>query len=169
MKKKLKIFIVMSFVALSLMSFGCGKKEVESAKITRDDARVGGTLSFVYNKDTRKVKLGGDGEVVQYSDANDTLGFDEGCRIGLKITAPDTALNLETASLKMNDVRYSMGNFLEKINGEPQRFFTIYPEVSKEDNTIELSIVWGEKIKKQDYKIEIAKGTKFMDKDGNIK
>lgn len=166
--KKIKTVIVMLFVAVSLFSFGCGKKAVGSANIVRDDARVGGSLSFVYDKDKREVHIGGEGEVVQYSLADASLGFDEGCRIGLKITAPDDKVDLATASLKMNDIRYAMGDFLEKINGEPQRFFTIYPKVSKEDDKVEFCISWGEKIKKQEYKIIIEKGTKFMDKDGNV-
>lgn len=168
MKKRFKIAVVMLFVAVSIFSFGCGKKEVGSAKITRDDARVGGTLSFVYNKDTRKVHIGGEGEVIQYTLANDSLGFDEGCRVGLKFIAPDDKIDLATASLKMNDVRYAMGDFLEKINDEPQRFFTIYPKFSKEDDEVEICVSWGDKVKKQEYKIIIEKGTKFMDKDGNI-
>jgi len=168
MKKSLRFVVLMLLVGVSLLSFGCGKKEVDSATITRDDARVGGSLSFVYNKDTRKVHIGGDGEVIQYSLANDTLGFDDGCRVGLKITAPDEKVDLKTASLKMNDVRYAMGDFLEQINGQPQRFFTIYPSFTEEDREVELTIVWGDKIKKQDYKIIIEKGTKFMDKEGNI-
>ncbi len=168
MKKKFRIALLMFLVGVSLISFGCGKKEAESAKITRDDARVGGSLSFVYNKDKREILVGGDGEVIQYSLANDTLGFDSGCRIGLKIAAPDDKLDLSTATLKINDVRYSMGDFLEKINDEPQRFFTIFPEVSKEDDKVEFSICWSNKTKRQDYKLIIEKGTKFMDKDGNI-
>lgn len=168
MKKSFKCLIVGALVGILILSFGCGKKELESAKISRDDARVGGSLSFVYNKDKREIFVGGEGEVIQYSLANDTLGFDEGCRVGLKITAPDDKLDLSTASLKINDVRYSMGDFLEKINDEPQRFFTIYPKVSKEDDKVEFSIVWSNKTKRQDYKLVIEKGTKFMDKDGNI-
>ena len=168
MKKKVKVAAVMLFVAVSLFSFGCGKKEVGSAKITRDDARVGGTLSFVYNEDKREVRIGGDGEVVQYSLANEALGFDEGCRVGLKFTAPDDKIDLSTASLKMNDVRYSMGNFLERINDEPQRFFTIYPKFSKDDREMKICVSWGDKVKKQEYKVIIEKGTMFMDKDGKV-
>ncbi len=168
MKKKVKVAVVMLFVAVSLFSFGCGKKAVDSANISRDDARVGGSLSFVYNKDKREAYIGGEGEVVQYSLANDTLGFDEGCRVGLKITAPDGEIDLETASLKMNGVRYAMGDFLAKVNGEPQRFFTIYPKFSKEDKSVNLCISWGDKVKKQEYKVIIEDGTQFMDKDGNV-
>lgn len=168
MKKKIRNVVLLSLVLLTIFSFGCGSKEVESAVITRDDARVGGSLSFVYNKDTRKIYVGGDGEVVQYSSANDTLGFEEGCRVGLKITAPNEELDLTTATFEMNDIKYSMGNFLEMVNGQPQRYFTVYPKVSKEDDTVEMSITWQEKTKRQDYKLIIVEGTKFMDKDGNI-
>ncbi len=168
MKNVMKFAGVMSLVMLCVFSFGCGKKGVDNATITRDDARVGGSLSFVYNKDKREVIVGGDGEIVQYSSKNDTLGFDEGCRIGLKITAPEGDFDLKTASLKMNDIRYAMGDFLTQINGEPQRFFVIYPKVSKEDDVVKFSIAWSDKTKRQDYKLIVAEGTKFMDKDGNV-
>lgn len=164
----LKYAAVMSFVVLTLFSFGCGKKAVEPASISRDDARVGGSLSFVYNKDKREIRVGGEGEVVQYSSKNDSLGFEEGCRIGLKITAPDGDFDLTTASLKMNDIRYSMGDFLSQVNGKPQRVFTIYPKVSKEDDCVKFYINWSDKTKGQDYKLIVEKGTKFMDKEGNI-
>ncbi len=168
MKRKIKIFLLMSLILTTVFSFGCGGRELESASITRDDARTGGSLSFVYNKDTRKIYVGGEGEVIQYSSANDALGFEEGCRVGLKITAPDEELDLSTATLEMNDIKYSMGNFLEKINDKPQRFFNIYPAVSKQDDTVEFSITWQEKTKEQKYKLIIASGTKFMNKDGEI-
>lgn len=168
MKKMFKCVGVMCFAMLSVLSFGCGKKAVDSANITRDDARIGGSLSFVYNKDKREVLVGGEGEVIQYSSKNDSLGFDEGCRVGLKITAPEGDFDLKTASLKMNDVRYAMGDFLTQINDVPQRFFVIYPKVSKEDDVVEFSIAWSDKTKRQDYKLIVEDGTKFMDKEGNI-
>lgn len=168
MRKKVKLFVLMSLVFVAIFSSGCGKTELESASITRDDARTGGSLSFVYNADTRKIYVGGEGEVVQYSSANESLGFDEGCRVGLKITAPDEELDLSTATLEMNDIKYAMGNFLEKINDKPQRFFNIYPAVSKQDDTVEFSITWQEKTKEQNYKLIIVSGTKFMDKEGNV-
>lgn len=168
MKKFIRIFGVCCLVSLCVLSFGCGKKDVGSANIVRDESRIGGSLSFEYNKDKREVRIGGEGEVIQYSSKNDTLGFDEGCRVGLKIIAPEGDFDLETASLKMNDVRYAMGNFLEKVNGVPQRFFTIYPKFSKEDDKVELTISWSDKTKKQEYKVIVENGTKFMDRDGNV-
>jgi hypothetical protein len=166
--KKLKIFVLFSLVFLTIFSFGCGAQEVESASITRDDARVGGSLSFVYNSDTRKISVGGEGEVVQYSSANESLGYDEGTRVGLKITAPNEVADISSGTLSINDVRYSIKDLLVKVDGQPQRFFEIYPKVSDVDDSVEFSITWKDKTKRQDYQLCIVKGTKFMQSDGSV-
>ena len=158
---------LLSFCAIFTL-FGCGEKELPSAKITRDDARTGGSLSFVYDKKERTVTIGGRGEVVQYSSADETSGVEEGTRVGLKITAPDEKVDLSTATLEMNGVHYSSSNFLETINGQKQRFFEIEPLVSENDEKIELKICWAEGTKEQVYQIVIAPGTKFLDKNGEI-
>lgn len=150
------------------ISFGCGSKELDSASIVRDNLRTGGSLSFVYDKSQRVVYVGGEDEVVQFSEADESKGLSEGCRIGLKVTAPDENLDLETATLEMNGVNYSSGNFLETINGQKQRFFNLYPLVSKEDDEIKFSVTWQDGTKQQDYKIIMVSGTKYMQKDGNV-
>lgn len=150
------------------MIFGCGKK-LPSATIVRDDARTGGSLSFVYDKNQRTISIGGEGEVLQYVSASEEKGYEEGNRVGLKITAPDEKLDLSTAKLEMNGIAYSAGSFLETINGERQRFFEIFPIFSEDNRETCLKIVWEEGAEKQNYRITIVSGTKFMDKDGNIK
>ncbi len=169
MKKIFKfvlIFVLCVFPTLFLG--GCGGKELSSATITRDDARTGGSLSFVYDKNLRTIQIGGEGEVVQYSSENLGKGIEEGCRVGLKVTAPDESLNLENATLEMNGVHYSSGDFLETINGQKQRFFNIYPLVSENDEKIKFIVCWEDGTKEQEYEIIIMDGTRFMNKDGSV-
>ncbi len=166
--KKVKIFVIFMCLVSIFCFAGCGDKELPSASITRDDARTGGSLSFVYDKNDRIVYVGGQDEVVQFSSADETLGLSEGNRIGLKVTAPDEQLDLTTSMLEMNGVKYSSGDFLEEVNGQKQRFFNIYPLLSNKDEKVEFSITWQEGTKVQDYKIKIIEGTKFMDKEGNF-
>ncbi len=168
--KKCKVLVVLLCLMMifPFISFGCGSKELDSASIVRDDLRTGGSLSFVYDKSQRVVYVGGEDEVVQFSEADESKGLSEGCRIGLKVTAPDENLDLETATLEMNGVNYSSGNFLETINGQKQRFFNLYPLVSKEDDEIKFSVIWQDGTKQQDYKIIMVSGTKYMQKDGSV-
>lgn len=168
--KKCKVLVVLLCLMMifPFISFGCGSKELDSASIVRDDLRTGGSLSFVYDKNQRVTYVGGEDEVVQFSEADESKGLSEGCRIGLKVTAPDENLDLETATLEMNGVNYSSGNFLETINGQKQRFFNLYPLVSKEDDEIKFSVTWQDGTKQQDYKIIMVSGTKYMQKDGSV-
>lgn len=168
--KKCKVLVVLLCLMMifPFISFGCGSKELDSASIVRDDLRTGGSLSFVYDKSQRVVYVGGEDEVVQFSEADESKGLSEGCRIGLKVTAPDENLDLETATLEMNGVNYSSRNFLETINGQKQRFFNLYPLVSKEDNEIKFSVTWQDGTKQQNYKIIMVSGTKYMQKDGSV-
>ena len=166
MKKTTFLFIFVCFVSIFALS-GCDK-DVSSAQIVRDDARTGGSLSFVYDQKERMVFFGGEDEVVQYSSADETKNLDEGCRVGLKVSAPSDVTNVENATLEMNGINYSSADFLESVNGQKQRFFNVYPSVSKEDKEVGFAVKWQDGTKKQKYKIKIEKGTKFMKKDGTI-
>ncbi len=160
--KKLRLFVLFLCVVSAVCLSGCGDKELSSAKIERDDARTGGSYSFVYDKKERIITIGGEGEVIQYSSENLAEGVAAGCRIGLKVSAPDDAQDVEDATLEMNGVSYSSGDFLEVINGKKQRFFVIQPLVSEEDKDIGFSVKWQDGTKRQHYKIKIVDGTKFM-------
>ena len=166
--KKLKILAVILCIFSVLALCGCGNKELDSASIVRDDLRTGGSLSFVYDQKECIIYIGGQDEVVQYSQADETRDLDAGCRVGLKVTAPNENLDLSTATLEMNGVNYSSGSFLEKINGQRQRFFNLYPIVSPKDDRVSFSVTWQDGTEKQTYKIIIVPGTKFEDKNGNI-
>lgn len=158
MKKFAVSFLLICLIILS----GCGGRELNSAKILRDDVRTGGSLSFVYDSNQRTVFIGDEGEVVQYSVGDDN----EGNRVGIKVIAPDEKLNLDNASLKMNGVNYS--NFLEVINGQKQRFFNLYPIFNEKQKTTSFSVKWSDNTKEQTYKLVIVEGTKFMKKDGSV-
>lgn len=163
MKKVRKIALGMCFLMIFCL-LGCGK-DVESAKISRDDERVGGSLSFVYDKKERLISVGGEGEVLQYSDGNIEKGYAEGNRVGLKVTCPDVDLNLENSKLMMNGRTYSVGDFYQTVDGQKQRFFNIYPAFSQDDRVVFFSVVWDSNIKEQKYKIEVVDGTIFGQKE----
>ena len=143
--------------------FGC-QKTMSTATILRDDARVGGSLSFVFDKNLHTAYVGGDGEFVQFSQSNAEKGFDAGYRVGLKVVAPSEKINFDNSKLEINGVKYVLGSFLETINEEKQGFFNLYPEFSKEDREVNFSIKWDDGIKKQEYKIILAEGTGFAGK-----
>ena len=64
--KLLKRLFSISLIILSCLSLaGCGAKEVSSAVITREDERIGGSLSFVYDSHEKAVYIGGEGEFIQ--------------------------------------------------------------------------------------------------------
>lgn len=71
-KTKFLVFIACFLAVISCV--GCGSQKLDSAQIVRDDARTGGSLSFVYDKNKRIVFIGGENEVVQYSNADESKG-----------------------------------------------------------------------------------------------
>ena len=166
--KKISYMMFPICCLLLFMCVGCNDKNLDSATITRDDARTGGSLSFVYNKDDRVVYVGGVDEVVQFSSADESRNLTEGCRVGFKVSAPEEEVDVSNAVLEMNGVNYSSGEFLESQNGQKLRFFNIYPLFSKEDRRAKFKITWQEGTKAQEYKIEVIEGTKFMTKDGTL-
>jgi len=166
--KNAKILVVFMFFAMFFTLNGCGLREVGSAKITRDDARTGGSLSFVYDKKERIVYVGGDNDVIQFSSADEIKNLQAGNRVGLKVSAPDDVTDVKNATLEMNGVSYASGNFLESVNGEKQRFFIIQPIFSEEVDKVKFVITWEEGTRKQEYQIQIVEGTRFIDIDGNV-
>lgn len=166
--KKIKILLILlCFLSISFCA-GCTDKVLPSAQIFRDDARIGGSLSFIYDQQSRKIYVGGIDEVVQFSLADESKNLSEGNRIGFKIVAPNDVTNIDSATLEMNGVSYVADDFLEEINGQKQKFFNIYPLVSKEDTKVEFSIKWQDKTKKQSYLLIVQDGTKFLTKEGEI-
>ncbi|MBP3619673.1 MAG: hypothetical protein J6J24_03335 [Clostridia bacterium] len=165
---KKKVFLTMMLTLCLFFVCGCGAKNLESASIVRDEARVGGSLSFVYDQNGKTVYIGGENEVVQYSAKDESRGLEEGNRVGLKVTAPNEKLELESATLEMNGITYSAKEFLESVEGNLQRFFYVYPYFSKNDDIVKFCVKWQDGTKEQCYKIYIVEGTRFMDKSGNV-
>ena len=58
MRKK---FLCLLLIFSTLILSGCFAKEISSAEILRDEAKVGGSLSCVYNQKDRCVYIGGEG------------------------------------------------------------------------------------------------------------
>ncbi len=166
--KMLKVVLIMLCLSCAVLASGCGDKQLPSAKITRDEARVGGSLSFVFDQNDGVVYVGGKDEYLSYTTGDESKGYAEGNRVGLKVTAPDVELDLENAVLEMNDVTYSAGDFLESVNGENQRFFYIYPSFDKKNNEVSFSITWQEGTKAQEYRVIVVEGTKFLNQNGEI-
>lgn len=154
-----------SCLCICLLLTGCGEKEISAAKIVRDDARVGGTLSFVYDSADKTVYVGGDGEVVQYFSGDESNGIDEGNRVGLKVIAPNENIDINEATLQMNGNTYAAGEFLESVDGQKQRYFNIYPLVGEKQREVKFSVKWSDGVKEQEYKLVVLSGTKFMEKE----
>ena len=159
MKAKICLILVLCVLVLC----GCEEK-MSSASITRDEAKTGGSLSFVYDMHDRTIYVGGEGEFVQYTAKNISKGIDAGNVIGLKIEAPSEVDNISETVVEMNGRVYK--NLAIKINGDEQRFFYFYPDLKSKDLTF--SIDWNERLKGQSYKIVLVKGTKFLNENGEV-
>lgn len=165
MKFKSLICVLLIFMAISFA--GCGGKEVSSAKISRDDEMTGGSLSFIYDENSRTIFVGGEGEFIQYYEKDLSKGWESGNRIGLKIEAPSEVENLKKTTLEMNGVTFT--DMFVKIDGQQQNFFNIYPVVTETTNEIVFKITWEEEIATQTYTIKIVEGTALLDNEGNVK
>ena len=163
---KIKSFICLVLILLTFSLASCGGKEVSSATISRDDEFVGGNLSFVYDEHSRTIYIGGEGEFIQYYDKDLTRNWEEGNRIGFKITAPSEVENLKKTTLEMNGMTFT--DMFVKIDGQQQDFFNIYPLVTEDTKEIVFKITWEENIATQTYTIKIVEGTALLDSDNEI-
>lgn len=159
----MKVKICLILVLCVLVLCGCEEK-MSSASITRDEAKTGGSLSFVYDMHDRTIYIGGEGEFVQYTAENISKGIESGNVIGLKIEAPNEVENVSETVVEMNGKVYK--DLAVEINGNEQRFFYFYPDLQSEDLTF--SIDWNERLKGQNYKLVLVKGTKFLDENGEV-
>lgn len=159
MKKVLLIFLIL----LSIVSTACGTKIYSSATITRDEAHTGGNISFIYDEHTRNIYFGGEGEFLQYYSADEVKGLDEGYRVGIKVIAPSDVDSVEDATLEVNGTSYT--DFLEKIEGQEQNYFYIYPTFSEKTKEINFKIKWTQMSKPQKYKVILNEKTKFLESE----
>lgn len=168
MRKKCNFLAFFICFLMIFTLFGCNNKEIDYATLKRDDANIGGSLTFVYDSSAHIAYFGGENQVVQYYDANVLNNNTAGCRVGVKIIAPTDIKDFSKATLIMNKIEYTEGSFLETVDGEIQNFANIYPVVSPDANKIKFIIKWGDKIKEQEYEIIIVEGTLFMNEKGEV-
>ena len=160
--KKFKVFVVFLLV-FPLIMVGCGDFAVGNADIIRDSEMTGGTLSFEYNKDTREIFFGGEGEVIQFYEADILKGWNEsGNRLGIIMQAPSEVTEFETGTLTMQGQSLSAENFYRTVNGEKIGEVVLYPLVKENEKEIEIKITWQDGTKEQVYKIIIKNGTQLM-------
>ncbi len=156
----MKRFLVIILVFVTLLCAGCSSKEYSSAIITRDEANTGGDLSFVYDSHDRYVYFGGEGEYIQFYSANEVSGLEEGYRVGIKVTAPNDVDSVEDATLEVNSTSYT--DFLEKVEGQEQTYFYIYPTFSEDSRETNFKITWNKNAKPQKYKVILNEKTNFL-------
>ena len=156
MKKIVFCFLIL----LTLFTAGCGAKECPSAIITRDEAHTGGNLSFVYDANDKKVYVGGEGEFLQFSSADEVKDLEEGYRVGIKVSAPSGVEGFESASLEVNGVTY--GDFWEKIEGQDGRYFYLYPTFSEKVKKSSFTLTYNKNCKPQKYTIYLNDKTNFL-------
>ena len=161
MRKK---FLCLLLIFSTLFLSGCFAKEISSAEIMRDEAKVGGSLSFVYNQKDRCVYIGGEGEFVEFYKGD--LSLSEGNRVGLKVIAPNEVEDFEKVTVEMSGESYS--DLFQVVSGQKQNYFYIYPAFSEENREVKMKINWADDIESQEYKIIILSGTKFLNINGEV-
>ncbi len=160
----MKKYLICFLLLITLFASGCGAESYPSAIITRDEANTGGNLSFVYDSHDRCVYFGGEGEYIQFYSGDEVKGLDEGYRVGIKVTAPNDVESVEGATLEVNGASYT--DFLEKVEGQEQNYFYIYPIFSEKTRETNFNITWNKNAKPQIYKIILKKQTNFLKGEG---
>lgn len=160
--KKFKVFVAFLLV-FPLIMVGCGGSAVGNANVVRDSEMTGGTLSFEYNKGTREIFFGGEGEVIQFYEADILKGWNEsGNRLGLILQVPGEVTDFETGTLTLQGKTMTAGSFYRTVNGEKIGEVALYPLVKENEKGIEIKITWQDGAKEQVYKIVIKNGTQLM-------
>ena len=121
---------------------------------------VDGDISIEYDKDLRNIFLGGQGESLQFREADITKGLTEGgYYVGIEFAAADKLDNLETGIMEFNGKRQEGGEFFSEVGGQRQAKFVIYPRFSEKDRTATLKLTWQDGSQEQVYKIILREGT----------
>lgn len=161
MKKK---FLCLLLIFSMLVLGGCFAKNISSANIVRDEAKVGGSLSFVYNHNDRCAYIGGEGEFMEFYKGD--LSLSAGNRVGLKVIAPSEVKDYGKVILEMGGQSYS--DLFQVVSGQKQNYFYIYPAFSEENREVSIKINWADDIESQEYKVYIVSGTKFLNENGEV-
>ena len=161
MKKKLVALSII--LALSLFLSGCGQKVLPLALIERDGGFTGGGISFVYDQENGKVYFGGEGECVQFYEADITKGWQEaGNRVGLKINPPIKIEDEGEIEVVLDGQTQNVDSLLTLSSAQPTGQLNIYPLVSEQKKSLTLKIKWSGGTAWQEYHITNKEGTIFM-------
>lgn len=157
-----KLFLISTIFLCCFAFCGCGEKTFAYSSLSRDFYNTGGLLTFVYDEYTKTAFFGGEGEIVQFYNADIAKGWeDAGCRIGVKISIPNSLKEYKSATAKVNDEEYTYSGFI--FEDEPN-YAVFQPIVSDEINQITIKIKWTENSKEQIYSLIVKEGTIFMPK-----
>lgn len=159
MKKGL-ICVFSVIMGLSFLLTGCGK-ELSYGKVERDGSKTGGSLSFTYDSSTHTATFGGEGEVIAFYPADNSIGREKGNRIGIKISAPCDCKDFSKAKLSFQGSEYTGGTFMQTVYESNMNYFVLTPLVSKDNREFQINVTWEQNTAAQTYYIKIADGTLF--------
>lgn len=141
------------------------QQSVSYGNVERDNLNIGGDLSFSYDSFSHTATFGGEGEVVQFYQANPTKGWiEEGCRIGIRITAPSEVANYEGINISINGEDNPSNFQFVYLNGVKTGEIEVFPLIKSQNQQIEIKINWQSNLSEQTYFVKIAVGTALMQK-----
>ena len=161
-----KLFFILSIILILPFCTGCDKI-FDMAEVSRNNEGTGGTLSFEYNKESGKITFGGEGEIVQFYQADLSKGWNEdGARVGIKLTAPTELDSFEAIIVWVDGVENPPYFKQLYISGQKTGEIELTPKVEDVEKEIEIKISWQSGSQEQKYVINFAKGTHIMKKQG---
>ncbi len=163
-KSCITIFIIM----ICLFSFGCKDNNLSQPSLERDRYNTGGNLTFVYDEVAHVASVGGEGEVIQFYDKDLVKGWDEeGNRIGFSLLVPKEVKDYKSGKANLNGEKLLADDYISLNEGQ-NLIATFQPIVKNGKEDITLKITWEDGKNEQIYKIIIAKGTLFMEKQNSV-
>lgn len=160
----MKRVIISCFIFVCLFAITACQHDLPYSQVSRDSEMTGGSLSFVYDNESHTAFFGGEGEIVQFYHADIAKGWkEEGCRVGVMLTAPSQVDDFESGSIWVDGEKIQGGEFFNFVGETRVRRVNLTPIVSKEKSEIEIKIEWSDGVPAQVYKIQIKEGTQFME------
>ena len=157
MKKKVLFIVVLCCL---FVLCGCSEKVYEYNRIERDAYNTGGNLSFEYDEYSHTAYFGGEGQVLEWYDADIAKGWGEaGNRIGIKIVLPYGVDDYKSATAVVGEEKMEYKDF---IFGEENKCAIFQPLVDKDNSQITLKIKWQDSAEEQNYLVVVRTGTIFM-------
>ncbi len=166
---KRKIILCSSLFAFLFLLTGCGKSNFDYSNVTRDEYNTGGNLTFVYDDVAHVATFGGEGQVIQYYEADITKGWlDAGNRVGIQILAPSGVKNFETSTAKIGDEVIKGDKFYKRINGENSNIAQFFPILSENNREIAIKITWEDNSEEQTYYVVAHEKSIFMKSNEDV-